>query len=89
MSQRSKLFWRCRRGMREMDILLLHYLNHCYSSASNKEQQAFEALLEEHDVDILAWITNIRPADQQYLSLIQFIRQTAHSLQLNIHKSIV
>ena len=36
----SRLRWRCRRGMRELDTLLLAYVNNRYSHAELAEQQA-------------------------------------------------
>ena len=40
------LRWRCRRGMRELDVLLERYLRERYPSAPAAEQQAFAALLD-------------------------------------------
>ena len=46
--QIGKLRWRCRRGMKELDLLTLGYLEAYYPTASTEEQQAFAALLELH-----------------------------------------
>jgi len=51
---RSRLRWRCRRGMRELDVLLVRYLDRRYAGATRAEQLAFEALLDLPDVEILA-----------------------------------
>ncbi len=45
----KKLRWRCRRGTKELDLILLGYLENQYPSATLEEQQAFEALLELPD----------------------------------------
>ena len=42
----SKLRWQCRRGMRELDKLLVAYLDNHYDDASDADKQAFQALLE-------------------------------------------
>lgn len=42
----SKLKWRCRRGMKELDQLMLRYLELYYSSADECHQNAFKALLD-------------------------------------------
>lgn len=35
--QIGKLRWRCRRGMKELDLLVLGYLDHHYPTASAEE----------------------------------------------------
>lgn len=49
-----KLKWRCRRGMKELDVLLMQYLEQNYDKATKKEQQAFENLLKLSDNDLYA-----------------------------------
>ena len=77
MSQRSRLIWRCRRGIREMDILLLGYLEAHYDDACAEEQNTFEELLKETDLDILSWIMQKTSPDEKYVELIEFIRESA------------
>lgn len=77
MNQRSRLIWRCRRGIREMDILLLDYLETHYDNASTEDQDTFEELLEEADLDILSWIMEKTTPDEKYTNLISFIRESA------------
>lgn len=77
MSERSRLIWRCRRGIREMDILLLGYLENHYDDASTEEQNIFEELLEETDLDILSWVMERTSPDEKYIKLITFIRESA------------
>ena len=72
MSQHSRLVWRCRRGMREMDILLLDYLDTHYDNATVEDQNTFEDLLEENDLDILSWILGKTSPDD---SLKLFVKQ--------------
>jgi antitoxin CptB len=52
----ARLRWRCRRGMRELDVLLERYLEERYPSAAVREQQAFEALLEIPDPQLFAYL---------------------------------
>lgn len=55
-----KLKWRCRRGMKELDVLLLQYLEQHYDKASKQEQQAFENLLKLSDYDLYALLIKNR-----------------------------
>ena len=50
----NRLRWRCRRGMRELDVLLERYLRECWPAASPGQQAAFAALLELPDPDLAA-----------------------------------
>ncbi len=77
MNQRSRLIWRCRRGIREMDILLQNYLETHYDGASSEEQNTFEELLEETDLDVLSWIMEKTFPDEKYIKLIASIRESA------------
>lgn len=73
----SQLKWRCRRGMRELDVLLQRYLEERYASASLQEQQAFEALLELPDPQLFAYVVNReRPSDPH---LVNVIARLTHS----------
>jgi antitoxin CptB len=51
-SELSRLKWRCRRGMRELDVMLLRYLEHVYPSAAAEEQAAFRHLLDLQDPEV-------------------------------------
>jgi len=51
-----QLQWRCRRGMRELDVLLGHYLQTQYVDAGVRRQRAFADLLEMADPDIHAMV---------------------------------
>jgi antitoxin CptB len=66
--EESKLRWRCRRGMRELDLLLLRYLERDYRSAPLAERQAFATLLSCPDPEILALLTGRAPADDAALA---------------------
>lgn len=54
---RSRLKWHCRRGMRELDVLLERYLERDYKDASPVQKAAFETLLSLQDPEILALLT--------------------------------
>ncbi|OUD14278.1 succinate dehydrogenase assembly factor 2 [Thioflexithrix psekupsensis] len=52
----SRLRWHCRRGMRELDLLLTRYLNEHYPEASAEEQLAFQELLELPDPELFSYV---------------------------------
>lgn len=49
----GQLRWRCRRGMRELDVLLLRYLDEIFPLAPEVDRQVFEQLLSWQDPDIV------------------------------------
>ena len=51
-----RLRWQCRRGLLELDILFLCFLNQKYSALSVDEQGAFQRLLAQPDQTLLAWV---------------------------------
>ncbi len=54
--QIGKLRWRCRRGMKELDLLTLGYLERHYSTAPEEEQRAFAELLELQDPLLMSYM---------------------------------
>ena len=52
MAELSRLRWLCRRGMKELDIVMSRYLEQHYASASDAEQGHFKVLLEMPDPDL-------------------------------------
>jgi antitoxin CptB len=50
----ARLRWRCRRGLRELDVLLERYLGERWPVAAPAEQAAFVRLLELPDPDLAA-----------------------------------
>ena len=70
----GKLRWRCRRGMKELDVLLTRYVDEEYGAASRAHQAAFEALLDAPDPVIYAYcLGQERPPSALLASLIERI----------------
>jgi antitoxin CptB len=64
------LEWRCRRGMKELDLLLVRYLRERYATASSEERVAFGDFLELPDPDIARYlIAGDAPDDPRYATL--------------------
>lgn len=50
-----KLAWQCRRGMLELDVLLLPFVNEAFKDQSQENQDAFVRLLACEDQDLFLW----------------------------------
>ena len=53
MQQLAKLRWQCRRGTKELDYLLLRYLDSGYLAADDEEKALFVELLTLEDDELL------------------------------------
>lgn len=66
-----------RRGIKEMDILLIRYSERCLAQMSAAEMDAYEAMLNENDQDLYQWISGQSAAPQQHRALVDHIRAVA------------
>jgi len=53
MSDMMRLRWRCRRGQKELDIVMNRYLEQVYTDAEPSQKAAFEELLLVEDPTII------------------------------------
>ena len=71
----SKVQWRCKRGMLELDLMLQSFCTSIYPDLSLEKQQLFEHLLECEDQDLQRWLVGTEPAlDPKLQDLILVIR---------------
>lgn len=67
-SEIAKLRWECRRGMRELDELLLNYLANHYPSSSDAHKQAFRRLLDLQDPELLRYLLGKLVSDDELVA---------------------
>lgn len=51
----NRLFWHSRRGMLELDVLLVPFVREAYSGLDAQDQQRYCKLLECEDQDMFGW----------------------------------
>jgi antitoxin CptB len=72
----ERLRWRCRRGLLELDLILLDFLEHRFHSLTPSEQEAFAQLLSTPDDILLAYIHGAQnPSENELMQIIIKIRQ--------------
>lgn len=77
MSEYSRLRWQCRRGLKELDVLLEKYMHQHFSQAPAAEQQAFAELLCLPDPLLLSYIMGRdQPDNQEQRRVIASLRRT-------------
>ncbi|MAS83311.1 MAG: succinate dehydrogenase assembly factor 2 [Legionellales bacterium] len=75
--KKSRILWRCRRGIKEMDIVLQDFIKNSYDELNNENKSAFSKLLEEQDLDILNWVLGKdKPEDKTLIEIIKKIRSS-------------
>ena len=73
-TDREKMLWRCRRGIRELDSLLKPFAEDCYDELSPIDKTRLQALLGYQDTQILDWILGREMPDKEGLqSLVDSI----------------
>lgn len=63
----SQLVWRCRRGVRELDVLFTSFVEKEYRQLAQNEQLAFQKLLEVQDPTIMDWLFGKQEVDDAEL----------------------
>ena len=70
----NRLRWRSRRGLLELDLLLLPFYDEMYSELEADQQQTFVDMLEEDDPDLLMWFSRKAvPENNQMAALVEII----------------
>ncbi len=77
---KEKLYWRARRGMLELDIMLQSFLDKTYDELTDSDKEAFVEVLNFSDQDLLELLLAREQADCAVISnVIQKIRHTTLS----------
>ena len=78
--RRARLLWRCRRGLRELDLLLAPFAERQLPRLSPHELDDFDRLLIATDQDLQARLMGReRPPDDALAGLVERIRAQARS----------
>lgn len=75
-----RLRWRCRRGSKELDLILAGFMDTHYARLSAAEQRLFEKLLACADPQLTAWLCHgAPPAEQGMATIVQRILSAHHA----------
>ncbi|RMF10677.1 MAG: succinate dehydrogenase assembly factor 2 [Alphaproteobacteria bacterium] len=66
-TRRKRLYFRSwHRGIKEADILLGNFADKYLASLTADQLDRYEDLIQEQDVDIIAWITGSQPPPKRF-----------------------
>ncbi|AHG76524.1 UPF0350 protein [Mannheimia varigena USDA-ARS-USMARC-1296] len=72
---RFKLEWECRRGMRELDKMIMPFYKNHFDDLNETQQQAFVEMLGYTDPELFRWVMLQVPAPTPEISeLIELMR---------------
>jgi len=76
-SERNRLTWQCRRGMRELDEILGCFLDREYSRLDEPGRTHFSRLLDYPDTVLLELLMGrMAPADRNVAHIVRTIRDS-------------
>lgn len=76
----KRLYWHSRRGMWELDLLLIPFLQHRYSELDETDQTAYRLLIEQEDQDLFVWLMRREwPEDETFRRIVKMIVEYAET----------
>jgi len=73
-TEKKRLWWHSRRGMLELDVLLLPFLEEVYSTLSEEDQAKYRRLLDVEDPELFQWFMQKgRPSDPDHAYMVDMI----------------
>lgn len=72
---RFKIEWECRRGMRELDKLIMPFYQQHFDELNERQQQIFVEMLSYSDPELFRWFMNQLPAPTAELqAMVELIK---------------
>ncbi|BFM16795.1 succinate dehydrogenase assembly factor 2 [Maricurvus nonylphenolicus] len=72
---RNRLFWASRRGMLELDLVLLPFLENVYPDLPQEDKERYWALMDCEDQDMFAWFLHRQdPEDPELKRIVTIVR---------------
>lgn len=77
-AKKAKLRWQCRRGMLELDLILLRFVEQQLDHLSEQQLVDFEVLLNHPDPELLNWLMGYEiPCDKELKDIVELIKLSA------------
>jgi antitoxin CptB len=74
---KNRLLWACRRGMLELDLILLPFVENVYDNLEENDKLRFQVLLECEDQNLFMWfMKRDEPTDSDMQRIVKLIRDS-------------
>ena len=70
----DRALWRSRRGMLELDLLLVDFARRRYPDLNQADQAAYQRLLEQDDWVVWDWLQRQLPPLAEYARIVELVR---------------
>ena len=70
----SKVIWKCRKGIREIDILLSRYTEKVYPTLNSEQQNVYVEFIDLDTYEILDMLVNNKPYDKKYQKIVEALK---------------
>jgi antitoxin CptB len=70
----SKVRWQCRKGIREIDILLSKYMEEIYQDLTDEQQKIFIEFIQQDTYEILDILVNDKSFDTKFTNLVDALK---------------
>ncbi len=76
VNMKARIRWACRRGMLELDLILLPFFDQYFDALSRETQGIFEQMLTAPDPDLFQWVMGYAvPEEKPIAELVEIIRR--------------
>ncbi|MCB1668682.1 MAG: succinate dehydrogenase assembly factor 2 [Pseudomonadales bacterium] len=80
--EKNRLVWASRRGMLELDLWLLPFVEKIYPGLDDVDKERYHKLLEGEDPDLFAWCMGHRiPEDPDLKIIVDILRSTRDQIR--------
>ena len=70
----SEVRWKCRKGIREVDILLSKYMEEIYQDLTDEQQKIFIEFIQQDTYEILDILVNDKHFDAKFTNLVDALK---------------
>lgn len=70
----SKVIWKCRKGIREIDILLSKYTEKVYPTLNSEQQDIYVEFIDLDTYEILDMLVNNKPCDKRFQKIVEALK---------------
>ncbi len=67
---KKRLYWHSRRGMLELDLILVSFFEDCFDSLAESDKLLYEQLIAEEDQDLFKWFLGREVPENENLGRI-------------------